>query len=42
MSDEDYLVLAPDVDFVLLLFLEEHWQALFMSDLGVVPLSGIF
>lgn len=41
ISDEEYFMLQPDIDFILIMFIDENWQNFFMSNMGFSPLSGI-
>ena len=40
-SDEEYYMLQPDIDFILIMFIDDNWQNFFMSNMGFSPLSGI-
>jgi hypothetical protein len=41
LTDNEISELDPDIDFVLILWTEENWQALFSSDVSFEPISGI-
>jgi hypothetical protein len=41
IDEEEILLIDPDVDFVLLLWIEDNWANLFSSNVNFEPLSGI-
>jgi hypothetical protein len=41
IDEKEILSIDPDIDFVLLLFLEDNWANLFSSNIGFEPFAGI-
>jgi hypothetical protein len=41
ISDDEFFYLSPDIDLILIMFIDDNWQNFFMSDMAFNPLAGM-